>query len=85
MCPCVVRLCRELQAVAGEADCPFYSMHPGSQPFIDSTSRHAFLLLRSGSDFVEMYVGVGASRVRDLFKQARDSAPECKRRSPVKE
>lgn len=29
----------------------------------------------SGSDFVEMYVGVGPSRVRDLFKQARDSAP----------
>jgi cell division protease FtsH len=29
----------------------------------------------SGSDFVEMFVGVGASRVRDLFKQARDAAP----------
>ncbi len=29
----------------------------------------------SGSDFVEMFVGVGASRVRDLFKQARDSSP----------
>ena len=29
----------------------------------------------SGSDFVEMYVGVGASRVRDLFKQAKDDAP----------
>lgn len=29
----------------------------------------------SGSDFVEMFVGVGASRVRDLFKQAQDSAP----------
>ncbi|CAJ1401695.1 unnamed protein product [Effrenium voratum] len=43
------------KAVAGEADCPFYSM--------------------SGSDFVEMYVGVGASRVRDLFKQARDNSP----------
>ena len=29
----------------------------------------------SGSDFVEMFVGVGASRVRDLFKQARDNSP----------
>lgn len=29
----------------------------------------------SGSDFVEMFVGVGASRVRDLFQQARKSAP----------
>ncbi|GMU80693.1 MAG: ATP-dependent zinc metalloprotease FtsH [Planctomycetota bacterium] len=29
----------------------------------------------SGSDFVEMFVGVGASRVRDLFRQAKDNAP----------
>ncbi|MCG8367638.1 MAG: ATP-dependent metallopeptidase FtsH/Yme1/Tma family protein, partial [Pseudanabaenales cyanobacterium] len=29
----------------------------------------------SGSEFVEMFVGVGASRVRDLFKKAKDSAP----------
>ena len=29
----------------------------------------------SGSDFVELYVGVGASRVRDMFKQAKQSAP----------
>ena len=29
----------------------------------------------SGSDFVEMFVGVGASRVRDLFKQAQEAAP----------
>lgn len=29
----------------------------------------------SGSDFVEMFVGVGASRVRDLFKQAKEQAP----------
>ena len=29
----------------------------------------------SGSDFVEMFVGVGASRVRDLFKQAKENAP----------
>ena len=31
--------------------------------------------LISGSDFVEMFVGVGASRVRDLFRQAKESAP----------
>merc|ERR1711879_776396 len=29
----------------------------------------------SGADFVEMFVGVGAARVRDLFKQAREKAP----------
>ena len=29
----------------------------------------------AGSDFVEMFVGVGASRVRDLFKQAQKQAP----------
>jgi len=29
----------------------------------------------SGSDFVEMFVGVGASRVRDLFKQAKENRP----------
>lgn len=29
----------------------------------------------SGSDFVEMFVGVGPSRVRDLFKRARELAP----------
>ena len=34
----------------------------------------AFLSI-SGSDFVEMFVGVGASRVRDLFTQARENAP----------
>ena len=33
------------------------------------------MLFRSGSDFVEMFVGVGASRVRDLFKQAKEKAP----------
>jgi len=29
----------------------------------------------SGSDFVEMFVGVGAARVRDLFKNAKEKAP----------
>ena len=43
------------QAVAGEADVPFYSI--------------------SGSDFVEMFVGVGASRVRDLFDTGKKNAP----------
>jgi len=43
------------RAVAGEANCPFYSI--------------------SGSDFIEVFVGVGASRVRDLFAQARKTAP----------
>lgn len=43
------------KAVAGEANCPFFSL--------------------SGSDFVELYVGMGASRVRDLFKQAGSMAP----------
>ena len=43
------------QAVAGEANVPFFSL--------------------AGSDFVEMFVGVGASRVRDLFRQAKEKAP----------
>jgi len=43
------------KAVAGEANCPFFSI--------------------SGSDFIEVFVGVGAARVRDLFKQARKHAP----------
>ena len=43
------------QAVAGEANVPFFSI--------------------SGSDFVEMFVGMGAAKVRDLFKQAGEKAP----------
>ncbi|HTM06490.1 MAG TPA: ATP-dependent zinc metalloprotease FtsH [Patescibacteria group bacterium] len=43
------------RAVAGEANCPFFSV--------------------SGSDFIEVFVGVGAARVRDLFLQARRYAP----------
>src|SRR5579863_4792766 len=43
------------RAVAGEANCPFFST--------------------SGSDFIEVFVGVGAARVRDLFAQARKNAP----------
>lgn len=43
------------QAVAGEANVPFFSI--------------------SGSEFVEMFVGMGAAKVRDLFKQASEKAP----------
>lgn len=43
------------QAVAGEANVPFFSI--------------------SGSEFVEMFVGRGAAKVRDLFKQANEKAP----------
>lgn len=43
------------KAVAGEANCPFFSV--------------------SGSDFIEVFVGVGAARVRDLFVQARRHSP----------
>ncbi len=43
------------RAVAGEADCPFFSI--------------------SGSDFVEMFVGVGASRIRKMFEEAKKNAP----------
>jgi cell division protease FtsH len=43
------------KAVAGEANCPFFSI--------------------SGSDFIEVFVGIGAARVRDLFAQARKNSP----------
>lgn len=43
------------QAVAGEANAPFFSI--------------------SGAEFVEMFVGMGAAKVRDLFKQATEKAP----------
>ena len=43
------------QAVAGEANVPFFSI--------------------SGSEFVEMFVGMGAAKVRDLFQQAKEKAP----------
>jgi len=43
------------QAVAGEAEVPFFSI--------------------SGSEFIEMFVGVGASRVRDMFANAKKEAP----------
>ena len=37
----------------------------------------------SGSDFVEMFVGVGASRVRDMFEQAKKNAPCCVRAGSI--
>lgn len=43
------------KAVAGEANCPFFSI--------------------TGSDFIEIFVGVGAARIRDLFARARKHAP----------
>lgn len=43
------------KAVAGEANCPFFTI--------------------TGSDFIEIFVGVGAARIRDLFVQARKHAP----------
>ena len=45
-------------------------------PFSTVTSIRFFPFYSiSGSDFVEMYVGVGASRVRDLFEKAKKTAP----------
>src|SRR5205085_227431 len=55
LCILFVFLMRQLQAGAGKAGVPFFSI--------------------SGSDFVEMFVGVGASRVRDLFEQGKKHAP----------
>lgn len=46
--------------------------------FTDST-----FLAASGSEFVEMYVGVGAQRVRQMFKQARDTAKRSNKESAV--
>ncbi|HEY9643205.1 MAG TPA: ATP-dependent zinc metalloprotease FtsH [Coleofasciculaceae cyanobacterium] len=43
------------QAIAGEANVPFFSI--------------------SGSEFIELFVGIGAARVRDLFEQAKRQAP----------
>lgn len=45
-------------------------------------TRSAFVAA-SGSEFVEMYVGVGAGRIRDLFKEARQAAGKLKRDSAI--
>jgi cell division protease FtsH len=44
---------------------------------------HSAFIAASGSEFVEMYVGVGAGRIRDLFKEARQQAVKLKRDSAI--
>jgi cell division protease FtsH len=44
---------------------------------------HSAFIAASGSEFVEMYVGVGAGRIRDLFKEARQQATKLKRDSAI--
>jgi cell division protease FtsH len=44
---------------------------------------HSVFIAASGSEFVEMYVGVGAGRIRDLFKEARQKAVKLKRDSAI--
>ncbi|WP_407643483.1 AAA family ATPase [Cohnella endophytica] len=44
---------------------------------------HSAFIAASGSEFVEMYVGVGAGRIRDLFKEARQQALKLKRDSAI--
>ncbi|QMV45207.1 AAA family ATPase [Cohnella cholangitidis] len=44
---------------------------------------HSAFIAASGSEFVEMYVGVGAGRIRDLFKEARQQAVKLKRNSAI--
>ncbi|MCC3376482.1 AAA family ATPase [Cohnella sp. REN36] len=44
---------------------------------------HSAFVAASGSEFVEMYVGVGAGRIRELFKEARNQAAKLKRDSAI--
>jgi cell division protease FtsH len=44
---------------------------------------HSAFIAASGSEFVEMYVGVGAGRIRDMFKEARQKAVKLKRDSAI--
>ncbi len=53
---------------------PREQVRPCSQKAVAGEAGVQFLSI-SGSDFVELYVGVGASRVRDLFDQAKKVAP----------
>ncbi|MCK9351482.1 MAG: ATP-dependent zinc metalloprotease FtsH [Candidatus Paceibacterota bacterium] len=59
------------RAVAGEINAKFKELKKNDK---EAAKKITFFSI-SGSNFVEMFVGVGASRVRDLFKQAKEKAP----------
>jgi len=66
---------RGLLLVAAAAVCHTPSLPPSSSPHPLLPPSSLPPSFPSGSDFIEMFVGVGPARVRDLFKEARESAP----------